>query len=349
MPKLRIGYIPNRMDLEHPADRRRVVYWANHRGHEIHLDLTKKVDVLLLSNRSDLRHWTQLKSRPPLIIDLVDGYLGGEKIWRDWARGIGKLATGQISGTPNSYQGMLKSACSLAEAVVCETLEQVKTIEPYCKNTHHILDFHEEFPMEPFREEVKTRNFPAIMWEGLPYTARGLNLLEEALLEMNSSRSVSLEMVTDLTYPLLLGKYVQKRTEAKVGRIPSELGSNFRLTPWSLDSVLQAANRSHLSVLPLDPKGFLNPLKAENRLLMMWRIGLPVLTSPSLAFNRVMGHVGVDGICDTPAAWSRKIQELSASRDLPREHVERGQQYIRETHSKEIVLKAWDSLFESVL
>jgi len=349
MPKLRIGYVPNKEDLNHPADRRRVIYWAKNRGHQIVLDLTEKVDVLLLSNRADLNYWSQAKNRPPLIIDLVDGYLGEEIVWRDWARGVGKVVTRQISGAPKTYQQILKSACSYADAVVCETPEQVKTISPYCKNTHHILDFHEEFPMLPYTDAPRTPYFPAIMWEGLPFTAKGLNLLEHAITELISSGPISLEMVTDLSYPLILGKYFRKRTEAKVGRLPSILGGNFKLTAWSLDSVFEVAARSHLSVLPLDPKGILNPLKAENRLLMMWRIGLPVLTSPSLAFNRVMGDVGIDGVCHTPEEWTRKIQELSSSSELRREIVERGQQYIRERHSKEMVLKSWDALFESVL
>jgi hypothetical protein len=35
--------------------------------------------------------------------------------------------------------------------------------------------------------------------------------------------------------------------------------------------------------------------------------------------------------------------------ELRKESVEKGQQYIRDTHSKEKVLSAWDKLFESVL
>ena len=216
-------------------------------------------------------------------------------------------------------------------------------------NTHTILDFHEEFPMLPFNREVQTENFPALMWEGLPFTAKGLLLLKNSFSEIAKSHPISLEMVTDLEYPLILGKYFYQSTEKILPTIPRILGDNFILTKWNLEAVVEAAKRSHISVLPLDPSGTLNPLKAENRLLMMWRIGLPTLTSPSLAYQRVMRDTQIDGICSDSNEWQMKITELMESVELREESVEKGQQYIRDTHSEKIVLEAWDRLIESVL
>jgi hypothetical protein len=349
VPKLRIGYVPNSPDMGHPADRRRLVYWAKKRGHEVTLDLDQRHDVLVLSGRADLTTWAEKKNRAPLILDLVDGYLGKEHPWRDWVRGTGKVITGHNSGFPRPYRKIVGDACKLAQAVICETVEQRETILPYCANTHSILDFHEEFPMLTFNRNLQSKNFPALMWEGLPFTAKGLLQLEDAIMQISSSKPISLEMVTDLEYPLFLGKYFYQTTEKILEGIPKKLGNQFKLTKWSLDSVVEAAGRSHLAVLPLDPLGTLNPLKAENRLLMMWRIGLPTLTSPSLAYLRVMRDTGIDGICRTPHDWTRKISELMDSAELREESVQKGQQYIRDTHSEEMVLQAWDELFESVI
>ena len=349
MTKLKIAYIPNSPNMGHPADRRRLVYWAKHRGHEITLDLTQPHDVLFLSERADLTLWSRQEHRSPLIIDLVDGYLGKEHMWRDWLRGTGKVVTGHNSGAPRPYRRIVSEACQLAQAVVCETVEQRETILPYCTNTYTILDFHEEFPMLPFKKEAQNRNFPALMWEGLPFTAKGLLLLNDSFREITKTHPISLEMVTDLEYPLFLGKYLYQSTEKILQTIPKILGENFKLTKWNLEAVIEAAKRSHISVLPLDPSGTLNPLKAENRLLMMWRIGLPTLASPSLAYLRVMKNTQIDGICLDTNEWQIKITELMESVELRQESVERGQQYIRDTHSKEIVLEAWDKLFESVL
>jgi hypothetical protein len=290
-----------------------------------------------------------MENRPPLILDLVDGYLGKEHLWRDWLRGAGKVVTRHNSGALRPYRKIVSKACQLAQAVVCETLEQRETILPFCTNIHTILDFHEEFPMLPFNQDVQTRNFPALMWEGLPFTAKGLLHLETSFLEITKAHPIGLEMVTDLEYPLFLGKYFFQNTEKILNDIPEVLGKRFRLTEWNLPAVIDAAKRSHMAVLPLDPYGTLNPLKAENRLLMMWRIGLPTLASPSLAYTRVMRDTQIDGICHDASEWQMKITELMNSVELRKESVEKGQQYIRDTHSEKKVLEAWDRLFESVL
>ena len=349
MSKLKIGYSPQSHDLEHPADRRRLVYWAKKRGHEIVLDLSSSHDVLVLSGRADFTRWSTIKNRSPLIIDLVDGYLGKELWWRDYLRGVVKVVTGRNSGTLRPYRKILSEACQLAQAVVCSTSEQRETILPFCTNTYSILDFHDELPMLPFNRELQCENFPALMWEGMPFTAKGLQLLENSFLEITKSYPISLEVVTSLQYPLFLGQCFYKSTEKILQTIPKILGDNFKLTEWNLEAVVEAANRSHIAVLPLDPMGTLNPLKPENRLLMMWRLGLPTLTSPSLAYLRVMRDANVDAICSTPKEWSKKILELAESVELRQESVEKGQQYIRDTHSESIVLRAWDKLFESVL
>jgi hypothetical protein len=347
--KLKIAYSPQSPNLSHPVDRRRLVFWANKRGHELTTDLDRKVDVMVLSGRADLTYWTRKGDRPPVVLDLVDGYLGKEDIWRDWVRGAGKVLSRNISGVPRPYRDIVSEACSLAQAVVCETIEQRATILPYCKNVHSILDFHEEFPMLSCNKESMNKAPYSLMWEGLPFTAKGLLQLENSLKEIKKDHRITLEMVTDLTYPLFFGKYFSRETTNLLGSIPELLGDDFKLTSWSLDAVVNTASRSQISVLPLDPRAPLNPLKAENRMLMMWRVGLPVLASPSQAYSRVMTATSLDGICSSPSEWASKIQEMLESPELRLNSVERGQQYIRDTHSELLLLESWDMLIESVL
>lgn len=349
MAKIKIGYHPQTPTLNHPADRRRLVYWAKKRGHEVTLNLEKKVDVLVLSGRADLTAWSRKKDRAPLILDLVDGYLGSEHLWRDWIRGVGKVVAGDISGAPRPYRMILAEACANSQAVICATVEQKETITPYCANTHAILDFHEEYPMLPYRRDNPQENFPSLMWEGMPFTAKGLLLLQETFSVVSPTQPIRLNVVTDLTYPRFLGKYFYGETVRILEDLPEILGDRFTLTKWSLDEVVATAKKSHLAIFPLDPAGTLNPLKPENRLLMMWRVGLPVLTSPSLAYNRVMAQTELDGICSSPKEWSQKVVAMIESPELRQQSVERGQQYIRDFHSEGIVLDAWDELFESVL
>jgi hypothetical protein len=347
--KIRIGYVPYSADLTHPGDRRRLVYWAKKRGHELVLDTESRCDVVFKTVRADLSERNTLNNKSPYILDLVDGYLGHENYWLDWFRGAGKVATGQISGPIKPFRKVVENACAKAAAVVCETSEQAETIEPFCKNVHSILDFHEEFPFLPFKIDAMTDRHTSLFWEGFPYTAKGLLLLNNFFTLNSQIGNVSLEMVTDLRYPTILGKYNYKSTTGIVNEIVDTLGPRFKITKWSLDSVINASSRSNIAVLPLDPKGALNPLKAENRLLIMWRLGLPTLTSPSNAYQRVMREVGFEGVCQNSQEWNLKLSNLIQSPILQKNMVHAGQQYVRDTHSEEMVLRAWDRLFESVL
>lgn len=349
MRKLRIGYIPYSANLTHPADRRRLVYWARKRGHNLVFDINSKCDVIFQSIRADLGADKIANKKTPYVLDLVDGYLGQDHYWRDWLRGAGKVLTRQITGPIRPFSKVVESACTRASAVVCESIEQVKTIEPFCANVHPILDFHEEFPFIPFKRQQNDLRTKSLIWEGLPYTAKGLCLLSDFFSLNRENESVSLEMVTDLHYPLFLGKYFSRETSNSVKDIRNQLGGRLKITEWSIDSVVNGSLRSRLAILPLDPGGFLNPLKAENRLLIMWRLGLPTLTSPSRAYARVMNELQINGICSDQAQWTEKLNFLSESIDMQQNMVEAGQQYIRETHSEKLVLSAWDELFNSVL
>ena len=95
MKKLRIGYVPNSKNLDSPGDRRRIVFWAKARGHEIVTNLDDKFDVLVLSERSDLGFFVNRKINVPVIFDLIDGYLARENLAKDWFRGTSKVVTRQ--------------------------------------------------------------------------------------------------------------------------------------------------------------------------------------------------------------------------------------------------------------
>jgi len=348
MVSLRIGYSAQSPNMEHPADRRRLTYWAQRRGHEIVLDLSQKTDVTVLSGRADFGLWSQKKHTGPIILDLIDGYLGNEKPLKDWARGVGKALVGQVGGRPRPYREIIAEVCTVASAVICASPEQQETILPYCKNTHVIMDFHEEFPMLG-KQDKKSPDSTTLMWEGFPFTAKGLLILRDALTEISTNHPLGLRLVTDLRYPRLLGRYLYNDTQKIIRDIPQILGGGFRISAWSVDEVVRTAKDSDISVLPLDPNGALNPLKPEGRLLIMWRLGLPCLVSPTLAYDRVMKHAGIDGVCRTSKDWRSKLLELIDSEDLRSDIVQRGQQYIRDNHSEVRTLELWDELFESVL
>ena len=347
MKKLRIGYQPYSADLSHPGDRRRVVFWAKHRGHSIITDLSEPVDVILLSERADFSAFPKKVKGVPIIFDLVDAYLTRESLISDWLRGTSKVLTGQLSGRPKPFTSFVEDLCARASAVICSSPEQRETIVPFSKNVHVILDSHDELPMIAFGggNAKKERR---ILWEGMPATLSGLRQAQSALIHIQNTIDLHLNVVTDEKYSRLLGKYFQAPTSSLLRTNLGVMFNHSTIAPWSTENLISTAKVSDAAIIPITLSSPLQNLKPENRLLIMWRLGLPCLTSPSPSYIRVSAIAHSDTICTTEVEWISKLVRLFENRDEAESIVKRGQAYVNEFHNSDILLEKWDQAFNSV-
>lgn len=350
MKKIRIGYVPISNDLSAPGDRRRVAFWAKDRGHQIVLDLSEPFDVLLLSERSNLSAYRKGVGGRPIVFDLVDGYLASESLLHDWLRGTSKVATGQLSGTPKPFTKFVQNLCSQASAVICSSPEQRQMILPFSKNVHVILDSHEEIPHLPFAKLEQNSNQPShILWEGMPATLGGVGEIRGALANLQKRGGIHLNFVTDSTYHRLLGKFFSTNTSSLLKRHLQDVYAVSEIIPWSQSNLVNAARRSSVAIIPIQLQNKLQYMKPENRLLIMWRLGLPCLTSSSPAYKRVALSAGTDTICETPKQWESQLSRVLEDHEFARDVVAKGQAYLAENHNSEILLSKWDRAFQSVL
>jgi hypothetical protein len=348
MKKIRIGYVPISSNLSHPADRRRVVFWAKERGHYITTDLTEKVDVILLSERADFNRISKLnRNRVPLLIDLIDAYLAKTNPIEDLARGATKVFSGQLSNSVQSFTAVLKNACRNSAGVICSTPEQLETISPYSKNIHAILDSHKEFPMKSFNSPTPSQT-KKILWEGLPATLAGFKEINSALLDFSDEFQFNLYCVTNPTFHRILGRHFSSST-AEILKRNLSATIKAQIVPWSIENLVAEASSAQFSLIPLQIKRPMQYLKPENRLLIMWRLGLPCLTSNIPAYLRVSGLADTQSVCDTQSDWLQNMRLLCSNQDYAAEMVCKGQRYLVEYHSTEILLNKWDKVFESVL
>lgn len=348
MKKLRIGYQPLSADLSQPGDRRRVVFWAKHRGHEIVTDLNQPVDVILLSEKADFGAFPKKASRAPVIFDLVDAYLAKESHAKDWFRGSSKVLTGQLSGAPKAFTKFVENLCLSAAAVICSSPEQKETIAPFSENVHVILDSHDELPMIPFSQQnEQSRKY--ILWEGMPATIGGVSQIANALESIQKNRDLEMRFVTNMKYFLLLGRFLERDTSALLEKTMGNMYSHSKIISWSTQNLVEEAKRASVAVIPIDLSNPLQYLKPENRLLIMWRLGLPCLTSPSPAYKRVASIAQTDTICSSLEDWQVKMTKVLDRCDVAEEIVSQGQTYLKEFHNKDLLLARWDAAFESVL
>lgn len=348
MKKIRIGYYALSSNFSHPGDRRRVVFWAKARGHELVANSNERVDVVLVSEKADFNMVKRSHLEVPIILDLIDGYLAPEPLLSDYSRGFSKVLTRELSGFPKRYTKYISQACTEAAAVICSTREQQETISSYCPNVHIILDSHNELPLLSFQRPVPSQTLQ-IMWEGMPYTLRGIKQAGGAFENKFMKSSRQLKVVTDSHYFRFLGRYGKMSTTQLLAKELGGVMTSITLVPWSLNSLITTGKQSNLAVIPIDLSSPLQFLKSENRLLIMWRLGLPCLTSATPAYSRVADRSGVNLVCRSTSEWMEKSNMLLSDSDAAAETVSRGQAYIQEFHNSDILLEKWDRAIGSVI
>lgn len=350
MKKLTIGYRPLSPYLTSPGDRRRLLFWAETRGHEVITDLAQKVDIIVASENSDFQESIFALKGVPVIFDLIDGYLSPQNIFEDFARGLAKNLTGQISGGIKPFSHHIKDFCTRSDAVICSSVEQEVLIKQYNSNTHVILDSHDEIPLilPKFAGHLPSK-MPHILWEGQPATIRGVQELSATLATLAEDFDLRLDFVTDEKYFKYLGKYLERTTSRLLLKDLRAVINRVIITSWTPESLVAIARESSIAMIPTDLSVPMTRLKPENRLLIMWRLGLPCLTSPSPAYTRVAQQAGVDAICESPEKWLAKFQKLLENPSFAYQEVLRGQNYLSEMHNRDALLTKWDRAFESVV
>jgi hypothetical protein len=350
MKKLKIGYWPLSRNLNSPGDRRRLVFWAQARGHEIFTDLSQKVDVIVASENSDFNSPYFAKKRTPVIFDLVDAYLSPLSTYDDLARGIAKRVSGQINGSVKPFSHHIRDFCLNSNAVICSSKEQEEVIQPYNTNTHVILDSHDEIPfIDASRTRIQNTDLHRILWEGQPATIRGVKSISPALLELSKTISLRLDFVTDEKYFRLLNKYFERSTLNLLIKDLAPIADFVNIVPWTSSNLVDCAKGSEIAMIPIDLSVPMQRLKPENRLLIMWRLGLPCLTSPSPAYVRVASHAGVTAACNSLQEWFENFNRLITDPKHAKREILAGQNYIIENHNRAILLNKWDLAFESVV
>lgn len=337
--------------MDRPGDRRRVIFWARSRGHEIVTDLSQKVDVIVASENADFSSRIFLESKTPIVFDLIDAYLCQTNQLEDFVRGISKRLDKQIGSGFHSFTTYLKDFCKKSNVIICSSPEQEEIIKEFNKNTHIILDSHEEIAFRHVGTKVNLVKdlVKSILWEGQPATIPGLQFVSPALRIIAQNNNLKVTFITDKNYYLVLNKYFRRKTLNLIQNHSKLDSDQIFINSWSPENLTNQAARSHLAIIPLDLSIPLLRLKPENRLLIMWRLGLPCLTSASPAYKRVAKSVGVDSICETSSEWRLKMQQLLDDPELARTQAVKGQAYIRDHHTGPLLLKKWDEAIESAM
>jgi hypothetical protein len=312
--------------------------------------LSQRVDVIIASEKTDFKSLIFSKRKSPIIFDLIDAYLSPLNLFDDLARGVAKKISGQISGEVKPFSKHVKDFCVEADAVICSSIEQEKMIIPYNRNTHVILDSHDEIPfLKPLHpNQMKATEF-RILWEGQPATIRGVRQISSALAQLATTNDLHINFVTDQNYFKFLGTHFERNTSALLNRDLREVHDKISIIPWNPINLVETARNSTVAMIPIDLSVPMQRLKPENRLLIMWRLGLPCLCSASPAYIRVSDVAGVSSTCEDEKVWNIRFSKLFNDPVFAFEEIVRGQSYLYEYHNRSVLLDKWDRVVESVM
>jgi hypothetical protein len=343
----RIGYAGYSADFRHPGDRRRFAAYAEQKGLAFErADLARPYDLVLVTHNGDIPGWTHRKRREgdrlKLVFELVDSYFVHTSPFRRLVKGSARYAMGTDSRLSPDFMRTLIRACEAADAVICSTLEQRETIRRYNPNVFMSFDWFGGdlgAPKGDYARGEKLR----IVWEGQSTTVPNLQVIREPLSDLRDR--IELHVVTD---PLIYRHFGRLRPYPSMQALEGiECEKIFHR--WEKDSFSRHVTAADLAVIPIYEANRLWRGKPENKLVLLWQLGMPVLTGATPVYERVMAAAGLDLVCRSPAEWGAQLERMIGASPAELEAIgRRGQAHALSAYSKEEFQARFDAVFSAV-
>ena len=340
----RIAFVPISPDLTHPADRRRFCYLAE--SINLEYEVYKQgsdYDLIILTETSDISYWRRLNKDSKIIFNLTNSHLAEGLNLKSMFRGIAKYISRQHKYLDINYIDALKKMCQRADAVICATKEQKDYISKYCKNTHILFDAHFS-EVKRIKEDFKAHSPFRLVWEGLPSNTYQLKELTNLLANSNIKEKVELNVITDRYGYMLLNKYIKRNTEKYLRKL--SIKTNF--FEWSRENLENVCLNSDLAIIPIDLKDPMMLGKPENKLILLWRMGLPAIVGGTPSYIKIMKEVNQNNYITKKSDWIPKLNELIDSKSKREIAGMEGFNYVCKNYNKEKFIKKWENLFNSI-
>lgn len=341
----RIGYVPYGANFAPPADRRRFVGYARARNLPFEVaNPDQRYDLVVLCEQADITAWARYP-HGKMVYDLISSFLAIPRgNLRQQLRGTVNYLLGRSRHYEPDQWAAIQRMCRRADAVVCTTEEQRRDILPHSSNVHIILDLQGAV-VRKVKHDYRCGAEANLVWEGLPSNIPQLRQVRDALTEVARRRPVVLNLVTDPDQPRFLSRFGRIRSEELARRIFDRV----RLHAWEEETCAGIICGCDLGIIPIDLGDPLVAGKPENKLLLLWRLGMPVVCSATPAYRRAMRGAGLEEYaCQDREQWVSAIERLLGDEALRREAGQRGRDYAEREFGEARILERWDALFASL-
>lgn len=349
----KVGCIPNGPGFAHPADRRRYLMYFTARGIPFEeAKFEKWYDAIYVSLAADLTRWCDYKAEhslngrtPWVIFDLSDSYLSSGP-FIDKLRSFYHYLSGRTSEWASSYKKSISRMLSVSDVVLCGSEEQRSMLCPLHPNVVVMRDYFEaDLRVRKSSVALAKSGQLHVLWEGFAHgNERSFRLLRDILSKV-AFTEVHLHVVTDSCCCLLGGRHFCRPTYSVLEKVFSKTAIRFHMYDWNPTTFSSIAAVCDLALIPI-PDDPIMRAKPENKLLLLWSVGVPVITSATPSYSRVMKAVGAPMLaCSTASEWNNALQLLQSSEAWRSEHMLAAKAYVAEHCSEKILLAAWDRIF----
>jgi hypothetical protein len=347
-----VGIIPAKLDFSHPADRRRPVYYMRKVGIDFELaEFTKHYDCVYLTISADLSRWSLYKSqwlnsakRPKVVFDFCDDLLA-ESFFKDFMRAAFYFVSSKNTRFRSSYKTTILEMIRASDVVVCGSVEQKIKLSKFHDNVLIIRDyFRGDIKLKKPSYELKNDGELHILWEGFSHGNIEVFRLLRSALDTVKTHQIHLHVVTDPTYCMVGGRYLCKTTYDVLSKVFKDSTTRFHLYDWCSSTFSAIATSCDLAVIPI-PNVSLMRSKPENKLLLLWELGLPVIVSDTPSYARVMGKANLDYVVSEFSQWSDTIGNLAESVENRIEYIRKSNDYLEEFCSDQVIDTTWEKVF----
>ena len=168
-------------------------------------------------------------------------------------------------------------------------------------------------------------------------------LIVPAINYLSKKTPIELHILTDASFNRYIGKYGKTDTF----KIVQKLFKNAIFHEWDEKTFANYVCSCDLAIIPLSLSDPFAAGKPENKLLLFWRIGMPVVASATPAYVRAMKLAGMDYTVKHNSDWVKILSDLIANPIARHEAGLLGKSYVEKNFSEKILMDQWDGVLES--